>query len=115
MRELRIGVERVAVATQGADGEAVSVERLAEIRKRPGVLQHREFAVGVAGVVARSQLNRINTMALELVQDLFQGKLGQQRGEDADSQVDKTTSCDARFANVEATIEVSPYCQVTLS
>ena len=45
-------MQRIAVAAQGADGEAVIVELLLEFAQRRGVLEHRELAVRVAEVIA---------------------------------------------------------------
>jgi len=47
--DLLVGVERVAMAAQGADGYAVVGEYRLKVAEGGGVLEHRQLAVRVAG------------------------------------------------------------------
>ena len=81
----RIGVQRVAVAAQRADREAVIGELLLEFAELARVGQHGQLAVRIAGVVAGTQLHGIDIQALEFLENVFERQLRQQRCEYADS------------------------------
>jgi hypothetical protein len=52
-----IGVQRVAVATQSADGEIFAGQYASELRQGRVVGKHGEFAMGIAGVIAGAEFN----------------------------------------------------------
>jgi hypothetical protein len=80
----RIGVERVAVAAKGADGDAAIGEELLEFGKGFGVVEHGELAVRVAGIIAGAEFDSVDVKGLELVENGREWKLGEERGEDSD-------------------------------
>jgi hypothetical protein len=78
-------MQRVAVAAQGTDGEAMIAELRLEIVELRLTVEHRKLAVRVAGIISGAEFHRIDIVALQLLQYIFQGQLRQQRGEYADS------------------------------
>jgi len=72
------------MAAQGADGYAVVGEYRLKVAEGGGVLEHRQLAVRVAGVIAGAQLDGRNAKLREPGDDLVQRQVGQQRGENAD-------------------------------
>jgi hypothetical protein len=80
-----IRVQGVSVAAEGADGEALVRQSRLEGRKRGTVFEHGELAMSVSRIVARSQLDGVDFVALELLQNFIERKLGQEGGEYADS------------------------------
>ena len=81
---IAIRVQRIAVAAQRADGESVIGQRLLERAERRAVVQHRQLAVRVSGIVAGAQLHRRDVMRRQLLQNVAERELRQQRGEYAD-------------------------------
>jgi hypothetical protein len=73
------------MAAQRAYGEAVVVQLLPEFIERGGVFQHGEFAVRIAWIIARAQLNGSYATGFQLFEDLIQRQLGQESGEYAKS------------------------------
>jgi hypothetical protein len=62
-----IGMQRVAVAAQRADGEAVVVQLLLELLELALVLEHGELAVGAAGVVSGAEFHGVDLQSRELL------------------------------------------------
>jgi hypothetical protein len=79
-----IGMERVAVAAKGADGDAVVGEDFAEFGESFGVVEHGELAVRVAGIVAGAEFNGVDVERLDLIENGRQRQLREQRGKDSD-------------------------------
>ena len=77
-------MERVAVATERADGDAAIGEKLLEFGEGLGVVEHGELAVRVAGIIAGAEFDGVDVEGFELVEDGGEWKLGEQRGEDSD-------------------------------
>ena len=77
-------MQRIAVAAQGADGESVVGEFALEVLQLAFVLQHRELAVGVAGIIAGTEFHGIDVVAFQLLEYVFDGQLRQERCEYAD-------------------------------
>ena len=73
------------MATQGADGGAVIVQNSLKFGERGGILEHREFAVRIAGIVARTEFHGIDVERLEFLEDGGQRKLRQQGGKDSNT------------------------------
>jgi len=63
---LLIGVQGVAMAAQGADGNAVVRQLLLELIALGFVVQHGQLAVWIARIVACSEFHGIDIDALEL-------------------------------------------------
>jgi hypothetical protein len=80
----RIGVERVAVAAKGADGDAAIGEELLEFSESFGVVEHRQLAMRVAGIIAGAEFDGVDVEGLEFVEDSGERQLGEERGEDSD-------------------------------
>ena len=70
---LLVGVQRVAVAAQGADGEAVVRQLPFEFVQFGFAVQHGQLAVWIARIIARSKLHRIDIDALEFFQNIVEG------------------------------------------
>jgi hypothetical protein len=87
LRALLIRVQRVAVAAQRADAEAAIRQFVFEFGQLGGIVQHGQLAVRIARIITGSEFDRIDMDALELLEDIVQGKLRQQGGENADSHV----------------------------
>jgi hypothetical protein len=60
-------------------------ERLAESIEGCAVFEHRQFAVGVAGVVPGTELDGIDPVGFQLLEDFTQRELGQQGSKYASS------------------------------
>ena len=60
----RVGMQRIAVAAQGADGEAVVFQDLLELGECGVVVQHGELAVRVAGIVAGAEFDGVDAVGL---------------------------------------------------
>ena len=65
-----IRMQRIAVAAQRADGETVIRQRLLERVERGAVVQHRQLAVRVAGIIARAQFHGGDVMRRKLFQNV---------------------------------------------
>ncbi len=78
-----IRMKRVAVAAKCADGDAAIGERFAESIEGLRVVQHRQLAVRVTGVVASAEFDSVDVKRFELVEDGGQRKLGEQWREDS--------------------------------
>ena len=68
-------MQRIAVATQRADGEAVVVERLLEFVERGVLLEQRELAVRIAGIVAGAEFNRGDAESFQFRDHVREGEL----------------------------------------
>src|ERR1039457_7593819 len=99
-------MQRVAVTTQRADGEAVICNFLAERFQRGSVVEHGELAMRVSGIVAGTEFHGIDALGLQLLQYVLKRKLRQQRCEYSDSHTSpRFHSCSAdRIARLIATI-----------
>ena len=69
-------MQRIAVRAERADGESVVVELLLELLQRGAVLQHRQLAVRIAGIISGSKLHSVDVQGLEFFEDLVKRKLG---------------------------------------
>ena len=72
LRALLVGMQRIAVAAQRADAEAVIGQLLLEVVQFARVVEHREFAVGVARIVSGAQFHGIDVVALQFLENVFQ-------------------------------------------
>src|ERR1039457_1769864 len=99
-------MQRVAVTTQCADGEAMIRQLHAEVLQSGGVVEHGELAMRVSGVVAGAELHGIDALGLQLLQYVVKRKLRQQRCEYSDSHGSpRLYLCSAdRIARLMATI-----------
>ena len=88
LRASLIRMQRVAVTTQGADGGAVIGQNFLELGQGGGIFEHREFAVGIAGIVAGAELDGIDLQRLEFLENRGQRKLRQQGSEDSNAHKD---------------------------
>ncbi len=68
-------MQRIAVAAQGADGEALIVQLLLELFQLLLIVEHRQLAMRIAGIIASAQLNRVDVELLELLENFFKRKL----------------------------------------
>ena len=84
LRNRLVGMQRVAMATQGADADALVVKFLLEVLKLRGLLQPLQLEMGIARVVAGSQLEGMDTQWFYLLDDFVQTKLGQERRKESD-------------------------------
>ena len=75
LRDVAVGMQRVSVAAQRADGEAVVVQLLLEFLERRRVFEHRELAVRIAGIVARTKFNRRDAEAFSFRDYIVQRQL----------------------------------------
>jgi hypothetical protein len=84
LRQGGVGVERVAVAGEGADLQAPAGDRLLEAGER-GVVgeQLGRIAVGAAGVAAGADLDRVAARLLDVVERFLERALGEQHREHA--------------------------------
>ena len=76
----RVRMQRVAVAAQRADPDAVIRQDLAKLAQLLRIVQHRELAVRVAGIVAGAELHRVDVQSFELVEHSRQRQLREQAG-----------------------------------
>jgi type 1 glutamine amidotransferase len=88
LRMRLIRMERIPVTTQGTDADAVIGHNLLELTKRGGILEHRELAVRIAGIVSGSKLYGINLQGRKFLENRGQRQLGQQGCEDANAHND---------------------------
>ena len=77
-------MQRIAVAAQRADGDAVVRQLLLELDQLAVVVEHRELAVRIAGIVAGAQFHRIHPQTLQFFDHPIQRQAGEQCGEDSD-------------------------------
>ena len=80
----RIGMERVAVAAERADGDAAIGEELLKFGEGFGVVEHGELAVRVAGIIAGTEFDGVDVKGLKLVENSRERQLGEERGKDSD-------------------------------
>jgi hypothetical protein len=80
-----IGMQCIAVTTQGADRDAVVGQHFLELAEGRGILEHREFAVRVARIVSRGEFDGIDLQRRKLLENRGQRKLRQQRSEDSNA------------------------------
>ena len=73
------------MATQRTDGNAVISELLLEGVQLLRVVQHGQLAMRIARIITGAQFDGGNSVGLQLLQDIVQRHLRQQRGEDSDS------------------------------
>src|ERR1700722_422684 len=88
LRPSFIGMQCVAVRTQGTDAGTVVRQNLLKFGKRGSIFEHRELAVRIAGIVAGAKLDRVDTERLEFLENRSQWKLRQQRGKDSNTHND---------------------------
>ena len=81
LSELFVRMERVAVTTQGADGDALVVELLLELLELWRGAQPLQLQVRVAGVVACPQLERPDSERLDLLDHFVEAEFREQSGE----------------------------------
>jgi hypothetical protein len=84
---IAVGVERIAVAGQRADAEAVVGQLLFEVVELGFVIEHGELAVRIARIIAGTEFHGIDVVAFQLLEHVLEGKLRQQGSEDTDSHV----------------------------
>ena len=84
-RAIGVGVQRIAVATQRADRKAVVIELFFEAVELDLVVEHRQFAVRIAGIVARTEFHGVHIERREFLKNTFQREVGQQRRKDTNS------------------------------
>src|SRR5579862_8573155 len=77
-------MQRIAMATQGADRKAVDFQFLFKLLQRLPVVQHRQFAMGIAGIVAGAELDREDIQAFQFVEHFVEGEVGKKRCENSD-------------------------------
>ena len=72
-------MQRIAVAAQSADSEALVVQLLLEFLQFLLVIEHRELAMRVAGIVAGAEFDSVDVQALQFFKDLVERELRQKR------------------------------------
>jgi hypothetical protein len=70
---LLVGVQRIAVAAQGADADAIVRQLLFELVQFGFAVQHGQLAVWIARIVAGSEFHGVNIDALKLFQNIVEG------------------------------------------
>jgi hypothetical protein len=65
-------MQRVSVTTQRADGESAVLDLVLELLQCRRVIEHSEFTMRVARIVAGAQFDRANPMALQFGQDIIE-------------------------------------------
>src|ERR1019366_6314071 len=83
-RKLLVGMERVAMGAQGADGDALVLELLLELLDLGGLAEQIKLQVRVTRIITGPQLNRADAEGLDLLDHLIQAKLGQQSCKESD-------------------------------
>ncbi len=73
------------MAGKRANREASAIQFFLELRQFVGVIQHRKFAMRIAGIISGAEFDGINLQPFKLFKDFIQRKLRQQRGETSDS------------------------------
>src|SRR5581483_11908369 len=79
-----VGMQRIAVATQSADRKSVVTQLLFERLQLRLVIEHRHLAMSIAGIISRPQFYGVDALRLQLLQNIFQRHLRQQRCKDSD-------------------------------
>ncbi len=79
-----VRMQRIAMAAQRADRDAMIGEDLAKFVECLRVVEHGELAMRVARIIACPQLDRVDVKSLELVENRGQRQLREQWGKDAD-------------------------------
>jgi hypothetical protein len=72
------------VTAQRANGEAVAFELLLELLQGLTLVQHRQFAMGVARIVAGTKFYRMDIQTLQFFEYFVEGELCEQRSENSD-------------------------------
>ncbi len=85
LRMSLIGMQRVAMTTQGADADSVVGENLLELGEGRGIFEHREFAVRIAGIVSGGEFDGVDLERREFLENRGQRKLGQQGSKDSNA------------------------------
>jgi hypothetical protein len=80
-----VGMQRVAVATERADGRAVIGQHLLKLGKGGAVLEHGELAVRIAGIAARAKLHGRDVEGFQFIENGSKRKLRKQRREDSNA------------------------------
>ena len=70
-----IGMQRVAVTTQRADGHSVIGQNFLELSQGVGIFQHRELAVRVARIVSRAEFHGVDLQRRKFLEHRRQRKL----------------------------------------
>jgi hypothetical protein len=84
-RDRFLGVDRIAVAAEGADDEAAPRHRLFERSQLAGVGQQRgRLAVRIAWIRAAADLHGFDTGILQIIERLLERLLPEQHREHAD-------------------------------
>ena len=65
-----IGMQRISVTAQRADGESAIFELELELAERMAIVEHRERAVRIARVVAGAQFHGVDIQAVQFIEDL---------------------------------------------
>ncbi len=60
--------------TQGADREAVDFQFLLELLQRLPVVQHRQFAMRIAGIISGAEFDREDIQALQFLEHFVEEK-----------------------------------------
>jgi len=80
-----IGMQRVAVTTQGADGRAVIGQNSLKLGKSRGIFEHRELAVRIAGIVPRAEFDGFDMERRLFLENRDQPKLRRQGRKDSNT------------------------------
>src|SRR5262245_35152629 len=81
-------MDRVAVAAEGADRQASPIDRLLEsLQLAVALQQFCRFAVCIAGIGARADLDRLESKLLDVVERFLEGLAAEQDCKDADFHV----------------------------
>ena len=80
-------MQRVAVAAQRADGDAVVGEESLEPVELGRIVEHGQLAVRVAGIIAGTEFDGIDVQLLQLLEDFLERKLAEKRSKDANFHV----------------------------
>ena len=86
------------MAAQGADREAVVRELLFKINQLVRMLEHRQFAMRIARIIACAEFDRADVERGQFFEDLLQRQAGKQRREDTD--VHSKAPSDGTFSTV---------------
>ena len=68
-----VGMQRIAVAAQRADGEPLIVQLLFEFVELRPVIEHGELAVRIAGIVPGAEFHGIDMEACQLLENVCPG------------------------------------------
>src|SRR5581483_8245632 len=86
--EILVGMQRIPVATQGADAESVIVEEFLEAAQSRTVLDHGKLAMRVADIISGGEFDGMDVQFRQFVEHLIKRELRKQGREDSNAHKD---------------------------